>query len=214
MKRKAIYEARWILAVLVPLWLAAMMVSAVLALPLALALLFTLYFFRDPVRKPPADPALAVAPADGVVVAVGDVDGDGLLGGPVRRVVIFLSVFDVHVNRSPIAGRVEHSEERTGEFLDARNPESSVRNARRTWVIRGASCAVVVRQITGAIARRIVAWKQVGDPLRRGQRFGMIRFGSRTEVDFPAGTELLVEVGARVRAGETPVARIPAGVDS
>lgn len=190
------------------LWVIALLILPVLSLPCALLVLFTLYFFRDPVRVPPGDPSLAVAPADGVVVAVEDCDGDGLLGGPVRRIVIFLSVLDVHVNRSPIDGTIERSDPRTGRFLDARNPQSSELNARRTWLIRGAGGAVVVRQITGAIARRICAWKQVGDIVRRGERFGMIRFGSRTEVDFPAGTEILVRPGERCRGGETPVARV------
>lgn len=203
------YEARGILGVLGALWILALLFFPVLSLPCALAVLFTLYFFRDPVRMPPADPSLAVAPADGVVVAVEDADGDGLLGGPVRRVVIFLSVLDVHVNRSPISGTIERSDPRTGRFLDARNPQSSEVNARRTWLIRGAAGPVVVRQITGAIARRICAWKQVGDVVGRGERFGMIRFGSRTEVDFPAQTEVLVKVGDRCRGGETPVAKMP-----
>jgi phosphatidylserine decarboxylase len=209
MSGRALYEARWILAVLGGLWLVMLPFVPYVSVPLAAALLAVLCFFRDPVRCAPGDASLAVAPADGRVVAVEDCDGDGLLGGPVRRVVIFLSIFDVHVNRSPIAGTVEHSEPASGSFLDARNPLSSERNARRTWVIRGPQCAVVVRQITGAIARRIVAWNQVGDCLERGQRIGMIRFGSRTEVDFPEGVELLVGVGDRVRGGETPVAKIP-----
>lgn len=208
MKGRAMVEARWILAVLGAAWLAALVFVPPLAVVLALAVLFTFFFFRDPERIPPSDEGLAVAPADGVVVAVEDCDGDGLLGGPVRRVVIFLSVLDVHVNRSPIAGDVIHSEPRDGAFHDARDPRSSQFNACRTWVIRGPVCSVVVRQITGAIARRIVAWSRVGDHLRRGERFGMIRFGSRTEVDFPAETEILVRPRDKVRAGETAIARI------
>ncbi len=211
MKTRALLEARWILVVLGGAWLVALLFFQPLAVFLAFAVLFTFYFFRDPERTPPGDPGLAVAPADGVVVAVEDCDGDGLLGGPVRRIVIFLSVLDVHVNRSPIAGEVTHSEPRDGAFHDARDPRSSQFNACRTWVIRGEGCSVVVRQITGAIARRIVAWSRVGDPLARGERFGMIRFGSRTEVDFPDGTETLVRPGDRVSAGETPIARIPGG---
>lgn len=208
MRKQALYEARWILAVLGVLWLVLMPLFLPASVLLALMILFTLYFFRDPERQPPEDPALAVSPADGVVVAVEDCDGDGLLGAPVRRVVIFLSIFDVHVNRSPIAGQIVHSEPKTGESLDARNPQASVRNARRTWVVRGSHTSVVVRQITGAVARRIVAWRQVGDHLARGQRFGMIRFGSRTEVDFPVGSDILVKVGDRVKGGQTPVAKL------
>jgi phosphatidylserine decarboxylase len=189
-------------------WLFSMMFLPPLAVVIAFAILFTLFFFRDPKRQPPPDPGLAVSPADGRVVSVEHCDGDGLLGGPVRRVVIFLSIFDVHVNRSPVEGTVELSEPRDGSFLDARNPASSLRNARRVWLIRSPACSVVVRQITGAIARRIVAWSRVGDALDRGDRFGMIRFGSRTEVDFPETAEILVKVGDHVRAGETPVARV------
>jgi phosphatidylserine decarboxylase len=208
MRRQSLYEARYILAVLGGVWLFTLLFAQVFSIVAALAVLFTLYFFRDPQRVPPEDPSLAVSPADGLVVGVEECDGEGQISGPVKRVSIFLSVFDVHINRSPIEGEVTHSEPVTGLFLDARNPQSSVRNARRTWVIRNPNCTVVVRQITGAIARRIVAWKQVGDVLRRGQRFGMIRFGSRTEVEFPLDVEILVKVGDRVKGGETPVARL------
>ena len=115
---------------------------------------------------------------------------------------------DVHINRAPIRGEISHSEPFTGRYLDARNPESSKVNARRTWLIKNEKATVIVRQITGAIARRICAWKQVGDGVSRGERFGMIRFGSRTEADFPEGTEILVKIGDVVRGGETPIARL------
>jgi len=208
MRRQSLNEARYILAVLGAIWLFTLLVFPVLSVFAAIAILFTLYFFRDPKRIPPSDESLAVSPADGVVVAVEECDGDGLIHGPVKRVVIFLSVFDVHINRTPIEGEITHSEPAVGTFLDARNPLSSANNARRTWVIRNENCEVVVRQITGAIARRIVAWKQVGDRLTRGQRFGMIRFGSRTEVDFPNHVEILVTVGQKVKGGETAIANI------
>lgn len=209
MKPRAIYEAKGVIVAAGLFWLAALLFLPPLAVPAALGVLFILWFFRDPERQPPPDESLAVAPADGVVVAAGPEDGDGRLGGPVERVVIFLSIFDVHVNRAPIAGRIESSEESDGQYLDARRPESSVWNARRVWLIRGdQGTAVVVRQIAGLVARRIVAWRKPGDLVARGQRIGMIRFGSRTEADFPAGTQLLVRVGDRVRAGESPIARL------
>ncbi|MEX1119862.1 MAG: phosphatidylserine decarboxylase [Terrimicrobiaceae bacterium] len=208
MRRQSLNEAKYILAVLGAIWLLTLLVFPLLSVFAAIAILFTLFFFRDPKRLPPADDNLAVSPADGVVVAVEECDGDGLIHGPVKRVVIFLSVFDVHINRTPIAGEITHSEAALGTYLDARNPLSSAKNARRTWVIRSADCEVVVRQITGAIARRIVAWRQVGDTLKRGQRFGMIRFGSRTEVDFPSHVEILIAVGQRVKGGETAIANI------
>ncbi len=209
MRRQSLSEARMILIILGVVWLATLFFFPPASVLAALAILFTVYFFRDPRRVPPADDRLAVSPADGKVVAVEVCDGDGLIAGPVRRVVIFLSVLDVHINRAPIAGVVTQSEPAGGLFLDARNPLSSIKNARRTWVIRGSDGAVVVRQITGAIARRIVAWKQVGDYLDRGARFGMIRFGSRTEVDFPESFEILVKPGERVAGGQTAIARLP-----
>jgi phosphatidylserine decarboxylase len=209
MRYRALEEARWILTVLAACWLATLALVPILSVFFAVAILFTLYFFRDPQRVPPSDESLAVAPADGLVMEVFETEETEFLKVRVRRVVIFLSVFDVHVNRAPLAGEVTHSEPFTGKYLDARNPESSRVNARRTWVIQGAKASVVVRQITGAIARRICPWKQVGDRLGRGERFGMIRFGSRTEADFPLDAEILVKPGDRVRGGETALARMP-----
>lgn len=208
MRYRALEEARGILAVLAVCWLATIALVPLVSVIFALLILFTLYFFRDPQRNPPADEALAVAPADGLVVDVFETEETEFLKTKVRRVVIFLSVFDVHVNRAPIAGEITHSEPFTGKYLDARNPESSKVNARRTWVLQGPKATVAVRQITGAIARRICPWKQVGDPVARGERFGMIRFGSRTEADFPLDSEILVKVGDRVRGGETAIARM------
>lgn len=210
MSYRALSEARWIIGVLAVCWLGTLALLPLVSVVLALMILFTLYFFRDPKRFPPADESLAVAPADGLVVDVFETEETEFLKCRVRRVGIFLSVFDVHINRTPIAGEVTHSEAFTGKYLDARNPESAKVNARRTWVIQGTRASVVVRQITGAIARRICPWKQVGDRLERGQRFGMIRFGSRTEVDFPMDAEILVKVGDRVKGGETAVARLAA----
>jgi phosphatidylserine decarboxylase len=210
MKARALNEARWILGILA----GGCVVSAALLPPASILfaglLLFSLYFFRDPERRPPSDEALAVAPADGVVVEVKETGEEEFLKSRVKRIAIFLSIFDVHVNRAPIAGEITHSKSMTGRFLDARNPSSSQVNARRTWAIRGKGMTIVVRQITGAIARRICAWKQVGELVERGERFGMIRFGSRTEVDLPLESEILVKAGDRVRGGETAIARVSA----
>ena len=208
MKFRALREARWILGLLAACWVATFALFPLLSLVVAGMMLFSLYFFRDPEREPPADESLAVSPADGVVVEVSEVEETEFLNGRVRRVGIFLSVFDVHINRAPIAGDITHSEPFTGRFLDARNPDSSKLNARRTWVFQGPQATVVVRQITGAIARRICAWLQVGDSAARGERFGMIRFGSRTEADFPIDAEILVKIGDRVQGGQTPIARL------
>jgi phosphatidylserine decarboxylase len=208
MKLRALGEARWILGVLAVGCVAALLWHPALSVFFAGLFLFSLYFFRDPERRAPADENLAVAPADGVVVEVKEIGEDHLIKGKVKRIAIFLSVFDVHVNRAPIAGRIIHSEAATGRFLDARNPSSADVNARRTWAIKGKEKTVVVRQITGAIARRICAWKKVGESVERGERFGMIRFGSRTEVDLPIEAEILVKLREKVRGGETPIARL------
>lgn len=209
MKFRALGEARWILGLLAVVGLASLFLFPFFAIFVGGMFLFSLYFFRDPERTPPADESLAVSPADGVVVEVSEVEESEYLHRPVRRVGIFLSVFDVHVNRAPLPGEILHSVPFTGRYLDARNPDSAKLNARRTWVIAGPQATVIVRQITGAIARRICAWSQVGDFVGRGERFGMIRFGSRTEADFPLEAEILVKPGDRVRGGETPIARIP-----
>lgn len=207
-------EARGILAVLGVAWLLAwalpLAAAALTAGVLALAVLFTLYFFRDPERVPPPGDRIAVAPADGLVTTVDEIEETEFLHAKVRRIGIFLSVLDVHVNRSPIAGEVLRSEPKPGRFLDARHPDCSRFNVSRAWVISGPVGTVLVRQITGAIARRICPWAAVGDALARGDRFGMIRFGSRTELFVPLDAEILVQPGDRVRGGETPLARMPA----
>lgn len=209
MTSRALGEGRWIFAVLGLGWLLTLSAFPLLALGFAVLIVFSICFFRDPERRPPADESLAVAPADGLVVEVAEVDEAEFLNRRVRRVTIFLSIFDVHVNRSPIAGRITVSQPAEGTFLDARRPESSAKNARRTWIIEGAAQSIAVRQITGAVARRICAWKHPGDSVQRGERFGMIRFGSRTEADFPMGAEVLVKVGDRVLGGSTAIARLP-----
>jgi len=208
MKFRSIWEGRWILAILAACTVAAAVFFPLFAILLGGLLIFSLNFFRDPERTPPADPSLAVSPADGKVVAIEEVEEVEFLKTRVKRVVIFLSVFDVHINRAPWGGEITHSVPKTGLFLDARDPESSRLNERRTWVFRSTEATIVVRQITGAIARRICPWKNVGDRVERGDRFGMIRFGSRTEVDFPLSSEILVGVGDAVLGGATPVARL------
>lgn len=207
--RRAIREAYGILAVLAALIAASLIWVPPLTVLWIAAVGFVFYFFRDPERVAPDDPDLAVAPADGQVVAIDDrLENEAL----VQRMVcvsIFLSVVDVHVNRSPIAGLVTYSEGKKGKYHDARNPESARENAHRLWIIESPRAKVAVRQITGAIARRIVPWSQVGDELTQGEKFGMIRFGSRTELYVPEGSKILVRVGESVRAGVTPIAQLP-----
>jgi len=209
MENRALGEAKWILAAIGAGWLLTVFIVPLLSIFFALALLFTLYFFRDPERVPPPGENTAVSPADGLVTTVDEVEEGEFLNTRLLRIGIFLSVLDVHVNRAPLAGEVVHSEPKPGRYLDARNPLSSVLNVSRSWVFSGSAGTVIVRQITGAIARRICPWAVVGDKLSRGERFGMIRFGSRTELLLPLDAEILVRPGDHVHGGETPVARMP-----
>ena len=178
---------------------------------LGLALAFFIgYFFRDPDRVVPADADLIVSAADGMVVSIEEVEEPDFHLGPMRRIAVFLSVFDVHVNRSPVAGRVKSTVYRSGKFLDVRHVDASALNECRGWWLESPRGPVAVRQIAGLIARRIVAWAQEGTSLERGARFGMIRFGSRTEVCVPLECEILVKLGDRVAGASTPIARWPA----
>ena len=158
-------------------------------------------FFRDPERTPPSVARAVLAPADGRVMRVAEVD-DPWVGRAVR-VSIFLSPLDVHVNRSPVAGLVEGVQHEAGRFLAAYRDEASELNERCTIALQGEAGRVGVRQIAGVVARRIVCRARQGDTLQAGERYGLIRFGSRTDLVVPAGTEIRVRVGDRVRGGET-----------
>ncbi len=171
--------------------------------PLILLGLFSAWFFRDPERAIPEGPGLVVSPADGKVVAV--VDGPD---GP--SVAIFLNVFDVHVNRAPVGGTVESVTYRRGSFLAAFDERAGDLNEQNEVVLDGPSGRVRVRQIAGLIARRIVCRVKPGDRLRAGDRFGLIRFGSRTDLRLPRGAEILVRVGERVKGGASVIGRMPA----
>jgi len=170
---------------------------------------YTVFFFRDPKREIPSDPNAVVAAADGTVADVSDVEETDLLKAKSRRVGIFLSIFDVHTNRAPINGRIIYRQHREGLCLDARRADCSEKNEAITWAFENPRVTIVVRQLTGAIARRIVAWADVGDELKKGDRFGMIRFGSRTEVYLPLAADVLVKVGDHVSGGSTIIARLP-----
>src|SRR5262249_55176577 len=165
-----------------------------------------LYFFRDPERTIPADPAALVSPADGTVTHVGEVADPAFPGGRAFRISIFLSIFNVHVNRIPRTSRIVGLSYLPGAFRAARHPECAVRNE-QLWIDleEPGGRLVRVKQISGAIARRIVCWLKLGEEVRAGERFGMIKFGSRTEVLIPAGekVESLVRVGDKVRGGST-----------
>jgi phosphatidylserine decarboxylase len=159
---------------------------------------FVAFFFRNPRREIPADPDIIVSPADGKVVKIERV-------GKVTRLSIFLSIFNVHVNRSPIAGRIESIEYRKGKFKAAFTDAASVENERNTLMITDGRIKLVVTQIAGIAARRIVCWRKVGETVEKGQLIGLIRFGSRVDVLFPAGAEVTVKVGAKVRGGSSPI---------
>ncbi len=208
MRYQTLYEGRWIFALLAVLTLLSALISWWLALVFASLILYTLAFFRDPERVSATSTEHVLAAADGVVTDIRDLEETEVAKTQMRRVGIFLSVFDVHTNRAPITGRVIYRQHHAGLCLDARRADCSEKNEAVTWGFQGTSALIVVRQLTGAIARRIVGWAKVGDELNRGDRFGMIRFGSRTEVYLPLDAEITVKVGDRVKGGETVIARL------
>lgn len=186
------------LAVFGPVWL--------IPIP-AFFLVFTLYFFRDPTRTIPEGEGVIVAPADGRVMAITDVPNEEFIDGPAKRIDIFLAVYNVHVNRMPLPGEVKHVGDRDGPYLSALKIEAGEKNAARTLgvVADEGGFRFMVRPIVGAIARRIVCPVRVGDRFARGERFGMIKFGSRTQIAIPADVpfDVRVEVGDKVQGGLT-----------
>ncbi|MGA9717431.1 MAG: phosphatidylserine decarboxylase [Acidobacteriaceae bacterium] len=174
------------------------------AIPALLAAFF-LWFFRDPNRPIPAGPGLVVSPADGKVTEVAPIhtpDGDRI------RLSIFLSVFDVHVNRSPVAGIVRSIRYKRGEFLNALDPASAERNEQNVVTMEGEGCIISLRLIAGLLARRIVFLPKEGDTLRRGERVGLIKFGSRCDLILPGDAHIRVERGQRVKGGESILADV------
>lgn len=170
--------------------------------------LFVVTFFRNPQRVLPQGPGLVLSPADGRVLAVGEIEGPD--GTKVLRVGIFLSVFNVHVNRAPVAGRVVAIERSGDAYLAAFNRDAETRNVSCGMSLETAEgVRVRVTQITGLIARRIICQPQVGEQLERGVRYGLIRFGSRTDVWLPVGSQLRVAEGDRVRGGASVLAELP-----
>jgi phosphatidylserine decarboxylase len=209
MRLQTIAEARWILAILFFLALVSWFFTAWFSLLFLVLILYTLFFFRDPDRNIPADRNAVLAAADGIVKDISEVEETEVLKTKMRRVGIFLSIFDVHTNRAPIDGRIIYRQHHEGLCLDARSPDCSEKNEAMTWAFENPRVTLVVRQLTGAIARRIVAWADVGDELAKGERFGMIRFGSRTEVYLPLAATVFVKVGDHVAGGSTIIARLP-----
>lgn len=189
---------------------AVLLSSAALAIPAVITfalLLFVISFFRNPERTPPADTSLVVAPADGTVVYVGPSTQEHL--GECLKISIFMSVFNVHVNRAPVSGKVVERFYKQGKFYDARHAKASCENEQCGLVMETESgTKVAFVQIAGLIARRILCYVDRGDQLQRGARYGMIRFGSRVDVYLPADCQPLVAVGQTTAAGETPLTRL------
>ncbi|HEU4479782.1 MAG TPA: phosphatidylserine decarboxylase family protein [Pyrinomonadaceae bacterium] len=167
--------------------------------------LFMAFFFRDPKRVPPSDPDVVVSPADGRVTRIGPAS----TGADAPNVIsIFLSPLDVHINRSPIPGKIVEMIYSPGKFLMATNEKASLVNEQNALTIQGEKITVVCKQIAGILARRVVCWKGKGDNLGLGERFGMIKFSSRTDVLLPANVKITVQEGQRVRGGTTVIGRI------
>jgi len=183
-----------------PLWL--------LAFGLTLVALWVAYFFRDPERSGARGEQWIIAPADGKVVMVTEVDEPTFLHGRAIRVSIFMNVFNVHVNRYPVSGTVRYVHYNAGKFLNAAVEKSSLENEQMSVGIETARGRVLVRQIAGLIARRIVTYSKDGEQVEQGQRMGLIRFGSRVDVFMPLDVQLRVKVGDMTLAGSTPIAEL------
>ena len=168
--------------------------------------LFMAFFFRDPRRIPPSEPDVIVSPADGRVTRIKRLTPEEMSSPTL--VSIFLSPFDVHINRSPIAGRITDISYVPGKFLMATNEKASLVNEQNILTIEGEKITLVCKQIAGILARRVVCWKQKGDNLRLGERFGLIKFSSRTDVVLPANVSVTVTEGDRVKGGTSIIGRI------
>jgi phosphatidylserine decarboxylase len=178
------------------------------AVVLALIALWVAYFFRDPERTGPRGAALLIAPADGLVLPIVEVDEPAFLHGRALRISIFMNVFNVHVNRYPIDGTVRYVHYNPGKFINAARDKASLENEQMSVGIETPLGNVLVRQIAGLIARRIVTYSRVDDHATQAERFGLIRFGSRVDVFVPVGTTIRVQAGERTSAGSTVIAEL------
>lgn len=179
----------------------------VIAVVLVFLALFVFSFFRDPNRVVPAEPGAVVSPADGRIVVVTDEEN---AGRPGQRVSIFLAIWNVHVNRAPATGTIANMDYRPGKFLAAMRERASFENEQNVFTLSTESGEMVFKQIAGLIARRVVSWKKQGEQVTRGERIGLVRFGSRVDVWLPKGAEILVKVGENVKGGSSVIARWPA----
>jgi phosphatidylserine decarboxylase len=199
----------YILAVAFATLVTAVLGATILAVPLLVLTLFVWHFFRDPERVIAYSPRDVLSPADGRVIVVEKVEGTRFLQTPCMKISIFMSVFNVHVNRIPCSGAVQAIEYQKGAFLAANLARASVENEQNwTWIQAESGHDVVMTQVAGLIARRIICWPREGDRVEQGERFGMIRFGSRMDVYVPVNAEIRVSVGDRAYGGETVLCRL------
>ena len=178
------------------------------AIPFVVLALYFAYFFRNPDRTIPEDESLVVSPADGTVQDIVPVEMDDFVKEPCNKVIIFLSVFDVHVNRSPIAGEIKIQKYVCGRFRPAYKDSVGFENERHLIGIENDRLRVTVTQVAGILARRIVSWVTLDDSLEKGELYGLIRFGSCTEIVMPRNVEVMVKKGQKVVGGETIIGRI------
>lgn len=184
-----------------PLWL--------LAFVLTIFVLWVAYFFRDPDRSGPRGEQLVISPADGRVIDISEVDEPSFLAGRAIRISVFMNVFNVHVNRYPVEGRVAYVHYNPGKFLSAAKDKASLENEQMSIGVQGLRHKVLFRQIAGLVARRIVTYSRVGDEAEQGERMGLIRFGSRVDVFVPVGSVVKVQLGEKPVAGTTVLAELP-----
>ncbi|MCO1600410.1 MULTISPECIES: phosphatidylserine decarboxylase family protein [Desulfosporosinus] len=209
MKQYPISRDGWLyLAILAGLTALAYWVWPWLIILPGILFLFVLFFFRNPERQVPIDELTLVSPADGVVMDVERVYEDQFFNGESIRVRIFLSVFNVHVNRSPMAGEVVFRAYRPGKMIPAFKSHASELNEKNFVGIENSHLKILVTQVTGFIARRIVCWVDKGDVMTKGERFGLIKFGSCTEIFVPTNVEIMVKQGDKVRGGLTIVGKV------
>ena len=184
-----------------PLWL--------IAFVLTLIALWVAYFFRDPERTGDRGDKLVISPADGRISHIVEVDEPNFVHGKAIRISVFMNVFNVHVNRYPVSGVVQYTHYNPGKFLNAATEKSSLENEQMSVGIQSGQSKILVRQIAGLIARRIVTYSKMGDSAAQGERFGLIRFGSRVDVFVPVGSTIRVKIGDKPAAGTTVLAELP-----
>ena len=184
-----------------PLWL--------LAFLLTLVALWVAYFFRDPERKVDPDDRVVISPADGKVMMISEVEEPSYVGGRAIRVSIFLNIFNVHVNRYPVGGRIEYLKYTPGKFLNAAGARASLENEQMSVGINTGRHRILVRQIAGLLARRLVTYSKEGEAVEQGARMGLMKFSSRMDVFLPPGSAIKVREGQATTAGVTPIAELP-----